>query len=149
MRQRKRGSSRTTEEGAANIRRPLPTWLLHDRTFCHILNRQVEDWLEHRSLGGTGLLEFSNLAYRTGFDFLKGNLIAKPPGLARPVAGRPTKKGSDLPNLPQTTYQTYLEEGESMLTLDASLSGKEPIWARWMQQCPMITSMTLKRDDPP
>ena len=74
-RHRKRGYSRTSEAGSANIRRPLPTWLLHDRTFCHILNRQVEECLGHRSRGGTGLLEFSNLVYRTGFDFLLGNLI--------------------------------------------------------------------------
>ena len=38
---------------------------------------------------------------------------------------------------------------KSMLTLAASLSGKETIWARWIQRCPMITSMTSKRDDPP
>ena len=78
-RRQRRGFSRTGEASSANIRRPLPTWLLHDRTFCHILNRHVEEWLEHRSLGGTGLLEFSNLVYKsyyeTGFDFLRGNLI--------------------------------------------------------------------------
>ena len=74
-RHRNRGLSRSKEAGSANIRRPLPTWLLHDRTFCHILNRKVKEWIGHRSLGGTGLLEFSNLVYRTGFDFLRGNLI--------------------------------------------------------------------------
>jgi len=31
---------------------------LHDRTFSHLLTRNFEDWLLHRSAGGKGILEF-------------------------------------------------------------------------------------------
>ena len=54
---------------------PLPTWLLHDRTFSYLLSSSVEGWLLHRSPGGKGILEFTDLVYQLGMDFLRGHLV--------------------------------------------------------------------------
>ena len=71
----KRRSFRAPQPLSDVVRRPLPTWLLHDRTFSHLLNSSFEGWLLHRSPGGQGILEFTDLVYQLGMDFLRGHLV--------------------------------------------------------------------------
>ena len=71
----KRRSVRAPQALSDVVRRPLPTWLLHDRTFSYLLSSSVDGWLLHRSPGGKGILEFTDLVYQLGMDFLRGHLV--------------------------------------------------------------------------